>query len=50
MIECLSNYSNTFLTESLLVLGFTEVAVETLVGRINYSCAFVDLDCSPKST
>ena len=31
MIECLSNYFNTFLTESLLVLGFTEVAVEALV-------------------
>ena len=31
MIECLSNYFNTFLTESLLVLGFTEVVVEALV-------------------
>jgi len=31
LIECLSNYFNTFLTESLLVLGFTEVAVEALV-------------------
>ena len=31
MIECLSNYFNTFLTESILVLGFTEVAVETFV-------------------
>ena len=31
MIECLSNYFNTFLTESLLVLGLTEVAVEALV-------------------
>ena len=27
----MSNYLNTFLTESLLVLGFTEVAVEALV-------------------
>ena len=27
----MSNYFNTFLTESLLVLGFTEVAVEALV-------------------
>ena len=31
MIECLSNYLNTFLTDSLLVLGLTEVAVEALV-------------------
>ena len=31
MIECLSNYFNTFLIESLLVLGFTEVVVEALV-------------------
>ena len=31
MIECLSNYFNTFLTESLLVLGLTEVAVKALV-------------------
>ena len=31
MIECLSNYFNTFLTESLLVLGFTEVSVEALI-------------------
>ena len=30
MIECLSNYFNTFLIESLLVLGFTEVVVEAL--------------------
>ena len=27
----MSNYFNTFLTESLLVLGLTEVAVEALV-------------------
>ena len=31
MIECLSNYFNTFFTESLLVLGFTEVVVKALV-------------------
>ena len=31
MIECLSNYFNAFLIESLLVLGFTEVVVEALV-------------------
>ena len=31
MIECLSNYFNTFLTESLLVFGVTKVAVEALV-------------------
>ena len=31
MIECLSNYFNKFLIESLLVLGFTEVVVEALV-------------------
>ena len=31
MIECLSKYINTFLIESLLVLGFTEVVVEALV-------------------
>ena len=31
MIEYLSKTFSTFLTESLLVLGFTEVAVEALV-------------------
>ena len=31
MIECLSNYFNTFSADSLLVLGFTEVTVEVLV-------------------
>ena len=31
MIEYLSNFFSTILTESLLVLGFTEVAVEALV-------------------
>ena len=31
MIEYLSNYFSTFLTESLLVLGFTEVVVEAFV-------------------
>ena len=31
MIEYLSNFFSTFLTEILLVLGFTEAAVEALV-------------------
>ena len=31
MIEYLSNYFSTFLSESLLILGFTEVVVEALV-------------------
>ena len=31
MIESFSNYFNTFLTESFLVLGLTDVSVEALI-------------------